>query len=136
MLEKNRGELDTSDKENSEGVGCKETGLSSPLPFSRASQSRPYARVLVLRHLCLKKFRQAVNRSYSDLSLFFFSGKRRVKAMGGRSDSNVSNKEQGVKVKLEHVNPLTPRSDQHMNFPYNFNTLSSRQVMRIKKINN
>ena len=27
-------------------------------------------------------------------------------------------------------------SDQHINSPYNFNTLSSRQVMRIKKIIN
>ena len=25
-------------------------------------------------------------------------------------------------------------SNKHINFPYNFNTLSSRQVMRIKKI--
>ena len=33
-------------------------------------------------------------------------------------------------------NPLTPRSDQHMNSPYKFNTLSSRQVVRIKKIIN
>ena len=31
------------------------------------------------------------------------------------------------------LNPLTPRSDQHINSPYDFNTLSSRQVMRIKK---
>ena len=56
--------------------------------------------------------------------------------MGGRSDSNVSNKEQGVKVKLKHVIPFTPKGDQHMNSPYNFNTLSSRQVTRIKKIIN
>ena len=34
------------------------------------------------------------------------------------------------------VNPLTPRSDQNVNYPYNFNTLLSRQVMRIKKIIN
>ena len=27
-------------------------------------------------------------------------------------------------------NPLTPGSDQYINSPYNFNTLSSRQVMR------
>ena len=32
--------------------------------------------------------------------------------------------------------PLTPRSDQHINSPYTFNTLSSQQVMRIKKIIN
>ena len=31
-------------------------------------------------------------------------------------------------------NPLTFRSDQYINSPYNFNTMSSRQVMRIKKI--
>ena len=29
-------------------------------------------------------------------------------------------------------NLLTPGSDQYINSPYNFNTLSSRQVMRIK----
>ena len=33
-------------------------------------------------------------------------------------------------------NPFTPRSDQHINSPYNFNTLSSKQVMGIKKIIN
>ena len=33
-------------------------------------------------------------------------------------------------------NPFTSRSDYHVNSPYNFNTLSSRQVMRIKKIIN
>ena len=30
--------------------------------------------------------------------------------------------------------PLTPRSNHFINSPYNFDTLSSRQVMRIKKI--
>ena len=37
---------------------------------------------------------------------------------------------------LVSVNPFTPRSDQHIISPYNFNTLSSRQVMRIEKIFN
>ena len=36
----------------------------------------------------------------------------------------------------ERVNLLTPRSDQFINSPYIFNTLSGRQVMRIKKIIN
>ena len=31
-------------------------------------------------------------------------------------------------------NPLTPRSDQVLNSPHNFITLSNRQVMRIKNI--
>ena len=35
-----------------------------------------------------------------------------------------------------HINPLTPRSDKYVKSPYNFNTLSIRQVMRIKKIIN
>ena len=34
------------------------------------------------------------------------------------------------------INPLIPRSNQYVNSPYSFNTLSSRQVMRIKKIIN
>ena len=34
------------------------------------------------------------------------------------------------------INPLIPRSDQYINSPYNFNILSSRQVMRIEKIIN
>ena len=34
------------------------------------------------------------------------------------------------------LNPFTPRSDQHINSPYNSNTLSRRQVMRIKKMIN
>ena len=34
------------------------------------------------------------------------------------------------------LNPFTPRSDQYINSPFNYNTLSSRQVMRIKKIIN
>ena len=34
------------------------------------------------------------------------------------------------------LHPLTSRSDQHINSPYHFNTLSSRQVMRIKKFIN
>ena len=37
---------------------------------------------------------------------------------------------------LENINPLTPRSDQNINSPYNFNTLSSRKIMRIEKIIN
>ena len=32
--------------------------------------------------------------------------------------------------------PLTPTSNKYVNYPYNFNTLWSRQVMRIKKIIN
>ena len=33
-------------------------------------------------------------------------------------------------------NPLTPRSDQYINSPYNCNTMSKRKVMRIEKIYN
>ena len=33
-------------------------------------------------------------------------------------------------------NPFTPKNDEYLNSPYNFNTWSSRQVMRIKKIIN
>ena len=36
----------------------------------------------------------------------------------------------------KHTKIFTHKSDQHINSPYNFNTLSSRQVMRIKKIIN
>ena len=32
------------------------------------------------------------------------------------------------------INPLTPMSDQDRISPYNINTISSRQVMRLKKI--
>ena len=39
-------------------------------------------------------------------------------------------------VPLIYFNPLTPRSDQHIDSPSNFDTLSSRQVMRIEKIIN
>ena len=35
--------------------------------------------------------------------------------------------------KLVLINPLTPMSDQDRISPYNINTISSRQVMRIKK---
>ena len=42
----------------------------------------------------------------------------------------------GVCLIKVSINPLTPRSDQYVNSPYNFNTLLSRQVMRIKKIIN
>ena len=31
------------------------------------------------------------------------------------------------------INPLTPMSHQDKNSPYNINTISTRQVMRIKK---
>ena len=34
------------------------------------------------------------------------------------------------------ANPLTSSSDHYINSPYNLKTLSSRQVMRIKKIIN
>ena len=34
---------------------------------------------------------------------------------------------------IRSVNPLTPMSDQDRISPYNINTISSRQVMRIKK---
>ena len=36
-------------------------------------------------------------------------------------------------MKLLHVNPLTPMSDPDRTSLYNINTISSRQVMRIKK---
>ena len=32
------------------------------------------------------------------------------------------------------VNPLSPRSHEHVNSPYNIQTLSNRQVMRILKL--
>ena len=32
------------------------------------------------------------------------------------------------------LNPLTPRSDQHVTSPYNIHTLSSKQVMRKLKL--
>ena len=35
--------------------------------------------------------------------------------------------------KKKHFNPLPPMSDQHRTSHYNINTISSRQVMRIKK---
>ena len=35
--------------------------------------------------------------------------------------------------KKKHFNPLPPMSDQHRTSPYNINTISSRQVMKIKK---
>ena len=35
--------------------------------------------------------------------------------------------------KLVLINPLTPMSDQDRISPYNINTTSNRQVMRIKK---
>ena len=37
---------------------------------------------------------------------------------------------------ISEYNPLTPRSNQYINAPYNFNTLSSRQVIKIKEIIN
>ena len=37
------------------------------------------------------------------------------------------------KTLLQFVNPLTPMSDQDRISPNNINTISSRQVMRIKK---
>ena len=37
------------------------------------------------------------------------------------------------KEKLDASHPLTPMSDQDRISPYNINTISSRQVMRIKK---
>ena len=44
------------------------------------------------------------------------------------------NKYKGDKNKEEIlVNPLTPMSDQDRISPYNINTISTRQVMRIKK---
>ena len=39
-------------------------------------------------------------------------------------------------IEYPSINPLSPRSDQYVNYPYNFNTLSSRQLMRNKKIIN
>ena len=37
------------------------------------------------------------------------------------------------KEKLDASHPLAPMSDQDKISPYNINTISSRQVMRIKK---
>ena len=38
-----------------------------------------------------------------------------------------------LKKAKNDINPLTPISDQDRISPYNINTISSRQVMRIKK---
>ena len=38
-----------------------------------------------------------------------------------------------IEVKIAVINPLTLKSDQDRISPYNINTISSRQVMRIKK---
>ena len=35
---------------------------------------------------------------------------------------------------FHRINPLTPRSDQYVNSPYIFNTVSNRWVTRMKKI--
>ena len=37
---------------------------------------------------------------------------------------------------LQPFNPLSPWNDQYIDSPYNFNTLFSRQVRRVKKIIN
>ena len=42
-------------------------------------------------------------------------------------------KKSGCIIFWSHMNPLTPMSDQDRKFPYNINTRSSRQVMKIKK---
>ena len=39
----------------------------------------------------------------------------------------------GSNFMLDSFNPFTPSSDQDRISPYNINTISSRQVMRIKK---
>ena len=36
---------------------------------------------------------------------------------------------------FSYINPFSPRSDQHLNSPYNFHALLKRQVMRIKMYN-
>ena len=41
-----------------------------------------------------------------------------------------------LSVPLLLVNPLTPKSDHYINSSNNFSTLSSKQVMRIKRIIN
>ena len=47
---------------------------------------------------------------------------------------NKHERKASVNISMDLINPLTPRSYQYLNYPYSFNTLSSRQVMRIKKI--
>ena len=42
----------------------------------------------------------------------------------------------GFLIQWAALNPLTPMSDQDRISPYNINTISSRQVTRIKKNNN
>ena len=39
-----------------------------------------------------------------------------------------------MSASVNGVNPLTPTSDRDRISPYNINTMSSRQVMRIRKI--
>ena len=39
-----------------------------------------------------------------------------------------------MKIFAAYINPLTPKSDQNRISPYNINTITSRQVMRIRKI--
>ena len=47
------------------------------------------------------------------------------------------NKEVKVRIQqwaLKPFDPLTPRSDEHANSPYNIHTLYSKQIMRIIKL--
>ena len=43
------------------------------------------------------------------------------------------NNQELLKLVMVSFNPLTPMSDQDRISPYNINTISTRQVMRIKK---
>ena len=48
----------------------------------------------------------------------------------------INGQNQKMRTDKSPFDTQNPRSDQFINYPDNFNTLSSRQVMRIKKIIN
>ena len=46
---------------------------------------------------------------------------------------SIISSKQEMEIKQNTINPFTPTSDQDRISPYNINTISSRQVMRIEK---
>ena len=59
-----------------------------------------------------------------------------LKSVEDDSDDLPAGEKYFMSTSVIFINPLTPRSDQCVKSPHNFNTLSSRQVIRIKKIIN
>ena len=111
--------------------------MQDPNPYSFRSDIYAYGIVLYELQSSYLPYAHVGNKDQVHVLLsviMAFSKVKHVNAIEQRQNARVLTLSLPEATECARFNPFTPRSDQHIKSPYNFNTLSSRQVMRIEKI--